>query len=162
EAEHEADALRVWGGNGAVRLYEADVTEDAIVLLVERCLPGGVLSNRPEPEHDSVIAEVLLRLWSVPAPMPPFRPLQEMCGAWADRFEARRAARPAVLDVGLARAGAALFRSLPSGADRTALLCTDLHAGNVLEASREPWLAIDPKPYVGDPTYDPLQHLLNC
>ncbi len=21
---------------------------------------------------------------------------------------------------------------------------------------------IDPKPYVGDPTYDPLQHLLNC
>ena len=25
----------------------------------------------------------------------------------------------------------------------------------------EPWLIIDPKPYVGDPTYDPLQHLLN-
>lgn len=21
---------------------------------------------------------------------------------------------------------------------------------------------IDPKPYVGDPAYDPLQHLLNC
>jgi len=29
-------------------------------------------------------------------------------------------------------------------------------------AQREPWLVIDPKPYVGDPTYDPLQHLLNC
>jgi streptomycin 6-kinase len=41
-------------------------------------------------------------------------------------------------------------------------LCTDLHAGNVLAAEREPWLAIDPKPYVGDPTYDALQHLLNC
>ena len=27
---------------------------------------------------------------------------------------------------------------------------------------REPWLAIDPKPYVEDPTYDALQHLLNC
>jgi streptomycin 6-kinase len=23
------------------------------------------------------------------------------------------------------------------------------------------WLAIDPKPYVGDPTYDALQHMLN-
>jgi streptomycin 6-kinase len=23
-------------------------------------------------------------------------------------------------------------------------------------------LAIDPKPYVGDPTYDLLQHMLNC
>ena len=21
---------------------------------------------------------------------------------------------------------------------------------------------IDPKPYLGDPTYDPLQHMLNC
>ncbi len=42
------------------------------------------------------------------------------------------------------------------------LLCTDLHAENVLAARREPWLVIDPKPYVGDPTYDPLQHLLNC
>lgn len=34
--------------------------------------------------------------------------------------------------------------------------------GQVLAAEREPWLAIDPKPYIGDPTYDPLQHLLNC
>jgi streptomycin 6-kinase len=42
------------------------------------------------------------------------------------------------------------------------LLCTDLHAGNILAAEREPWLAIDPKPYIGDPCYDVLQHLLNC
>jgi streptomycin 6-kinase len=31
----------------------------------------------------------------------------------------------------------------------------------VLSAQREPWLAIDPKPFVGDPTYDALQHCLN-
>ena len=42
------------------------------------------------------------------------------------------------------------------------MLCTDLHAGNVLAAEREPWLMIDPKPFVGDPHYDVLQHLLNC
>ena len=41
-------------------------------------------------------------------------------------------------------------------------MCTDLHAGNVLASEREPSLVIDPKPYVGDPTYDALQHLLNC
>jgi streptomycin 6-kinase len=55
-----------------------------------------------------------------------------------------------------------LFRELPASADREVLLCTDLHAGNVLAAQREPWLAIDPKPYVGDPHYDVLQHMLNC
>jgi streptomycin 6-kinase len=42
------------------------------------------------------------------------------------------------------------------------LLVTDLHAGNVLRAQREPWLMIDPKPFVGDPAYDATQHLLNC
>jgi streptomycin 6-kinase len=30
----------------------------------------------------------------------------------------------------------------------------DLHATNILPASREPWLAVDPKGYVGDPAYD--------
>jgi hypothetical protein len=27
---------------------------------------------------------------------------------------------------------------------------------------REPWLVIDPKPFVGDPAYDATQHLRNC
>ncbi len=51
-----------------------------------------------------------------------------------------------------------LFRTLPGSAEREVMLCTDLHAGNVLAAEREPWLVIDPKPYVGDPAYDILQH----
>jgi hypothetical protein len=42
------------------------------------------------------------------------------------------------------------------------LLCTDLHGDNILAAQRELWLVIDPKPYVGDPAYDLLQHMLNC
>ncbi|HLY42610.1 MAG TPA: aminoglycoside phosphotransferase family protein, partial [Terracidiphilus sp.] len=41
-------------------------------------------------------------------------------------------------------------------------LATDLHAGNVLRSQREPWLAIDPKPFVGDRACDPVQHLINC
>ena len=30
----------------------------------------------------------------------------------------------------------------------------DLHARNILRADREPWLAVDPKGYAGDPAYD--------
>jgi streptomycin 6-kinase len=74
----------------------------------------------------------------------------------------RLAAAPGALDPGLARDAAELFAALPRSADRQVLLCTDLHAGNVLSAAREPWLVIDPKPYVGDPCYDVLQHALNC
>jgi streptomycin 6-kinase len=66
------------------------------------------------------------------------------------------------LTSGLARTGIALFRSLPGTARREVLLCTDLHGDNVLAAQRAPWLVIDPKPYVGDPAYDVLQHMINC
>jgi streptomycin 6-kinase len=162
EAEHEAAGLRVWDGQGSVRLYATEESDDTIALLIERCVPGTALASRPEPEQDLVIASLLSRLWRELAPGHEFRPLQEMCDAWANAFEQKSARRPGVLDPGLAREGARVFRSLPTSAERHVLLCTDLHAGNVLAAQREPWLMIDPKPYVGDPTYDPLQHLLNC
>ena len=41
------------------------------------------------------------------------------------------------------------------------LLHGDFHPGNVLAAHRRPWLAIDPKPWVGDPAFDLAQVLLN-
>jgi streptomycin 6-kinase len=60
------------------------------------------------------------------------------------------------------REGVRLLDELPRSSPAEVLLATDLHAGNVLSARREPWLVIDPKPYVGDPAYDATQHLLNC
>lgn len=162
EAAHEADGLRAWDGNGAVRLYAAKDFDDAIALLVERCVPGTPLSDRPEREQDAVIAGLLRRLWIRPAQDHPFRSLRLMCHQWAEEFEQRARTSPMRLDPGLARAGIALFRELPASAGDQVLLCTDLHAGNVLGTVRELWLVIDPKPYVGDPAYDPLQHMLNC
>jgi len=162
EAMQEADGLRTWSGQGAVRLYASEDFDDTVALLIERCVPGTTLGSRPEAEQDSVIASILPRLWCELTPGHPFRPLQEMCVAWADEFEAKVAARPVPLDPGLAREGIGLFRTLAATAERHVLLCTDLHAENVLAAQREPWLVIDPKPFVGDPTYDVLQHILNC
>ena len=51
---------------------------------------------------------------------------------------------------------------MPRSAPAEVLLATDLHAGNVLRSQRQPWLVIDPKPFVGDPAYDATQHLFNC
>jgi streptomycin 6-kinase len=159
EAAHEADGLRAWAGSGAVRLHAAHDFGPAWVLLLERCRPGTALSARPEPEQDTVIAAALRRLWIQPGPGHPFTSLARMCQRWAEQSERQQQNAP---DPGLARAGLALFRELPATADRQVLLATDLHAGNVLAAAREPWLVIDPKPHVGDPAYDPLQHMLNC
>ena len=62
----------------------------------------------------------------------------------------------------LAKEGCSLKEQLIDSTEHAFLLATDLHVGNVLKAQRKPWLAIDIKPYIGDPTYDLTQHLLNC
>lgn len=163
EGLDETKGLREWNGDGAVRLLDSlDVSDTTAALLLERCRPGTLLSTQPEPFQDEVVAGLLRRLWRVPPLTEPFRPLQQMCDSWADECESKLADHPGTVDSGLVREGIALFRALPASAARATLLFTDLHAGNIVAAEREPWLAIDPKPYVGDPTYDALQHLLNC
>ncbi|MGB7053033.1 MAG: aminoglycoside phosphotransferase family protein [Acidimicrobiales bacterium] len=161
EGLHEAEGLSVWDGHGAIRLEARADFETARGLLLERCVPGTPLAGREESDQDGVIAGLLQRLWAAPTGQVPFRPLTDMCDQWTDEFEQKLSAGPIDLDAGLVRSGAELFRELPRSADHAVLLCTDLHAGNVLASQRQPWLMIDPKPYVGDPAYDVLQHLLN-
>ena len=165
EERDEAAGLWLRDGNGAVRLHAACMTESAYGLLVERCMPGTPLGQvLPEPEQDQVVTELLCQLWEQPHAAYPFRSLAELCEARAAEFEHEYAAAgPADrIDPGVARAGIALLRALPGTASAQVLLSTDLHGENVLAAERSPWLMIDPKPYVGDPAYDLLQHMVNC
>jgi streptomycin 6-kinase len=164
EAEHEADALRFWNGDGAVRCLASLSLDDTTALLLERCVPGAQLKRcLPEPDQDEVIAGLMRRLWArQPSDGHPFGSLKDMCDQWAESVEIGLQINTHVTDPGLARAGAAMLRELSRSADRSVLLATDLHAENVLSAEREPWLVIDPKPFVGDPAFDPVQHMLNC
>ncbi len=158
--EHESLALQAIAGRGAVLVHDAYEDATTSAMLLERCAPGAALAeSRPEAEQDEIVAGLLRRLWATPIDGP-FRSLATMCDEWATEFEERFT--PEMLDPGLARAGIALFRALSLDVVEPVLLWTDLHAENVLAAEREPWLAIDPKPYVGDRAYDVLQHLLNC
>ncbi len=165
EAEYEAEGLRHWDGRGTVRIVEEFPYDDQTVALVlERCNPGTMLKTIPESTQDTVISGLLTQLWAVPLPSPSlgFPTLAGMCRYWADGFEDRTGPGRPALDPGVVREGVALLRSLPGTASRAAVLATDLHAENVLAAERQPWLVIDPKPHVGDPTFDVLQHMLNC
>jgi streptomycin 6-kinase len=164
EAEREADGLRHWGGDGAVRCFATRQLENTTALLLERCTPGRQLGKSvPEPEQDEIIARLLRRLWArAPQAGHPFFSLKTMCREWADSFELAYASDNRGLDAGLAREAIEALRTLPGSATTEVLLCTDLHAGNVLASRREPWLMIDPKPFIGDPAFDPIQHMLNC
>ena len=162
EGVHEAAALRLWAGRGSVLLHDEWVDGDTTALLMERARPGVPLGDSlPEEDQDVVVAGLLRDIWVPPPAGHPFRPLSSMCDLWAD--EAESLGLPGD-DEGLLRTGLELFRGLPREprGDDDVLLVTDLHAGNVLSGQRRPWLVIDPKPYVGDRCYDPLQHLFNC
>jgi streptomycin 6-kinase len=157
EGEHELQGLRFWNGDPTVLLLDAD--EELGAMLLERCEPGTPLRALAEPEQDQVIARLLRRLWRAPTARHPFRPLSAMTDSWTNETLADIERWP---DAGLVREGLRLLNELPRTAPSEVLLATDLHAGNVLRSEREPWLVIDPKPFVGDPAYDATQHLFNC
>lgn len=152
ETEHEGGALRWWAGEGAVRLLAEDPARAA--LLVERCVPGTQLWAVEEDDALAAAAGVLRRLRRPSPASHPFRLLADEAERWQAELPARweRLGRPferALLDHALG-ALAELGRSQPD----SVVVHQDLHGGNVLRSSRGGWLAIDPKPLVGDPAFD--------
>ena len=146
ESAHEAAALQLWDGDGAVRLIDHEPEEYA--LLLERCVPGTPLSAAgPEAAFD-VFVELLPRLWK-PAGSP-FGSLAAEAVWWADSLEEtwERFGRP--FERTLLDAALDALQELPRTQGEQVLLHQDLHGDNVLAAQREPWLAIDPKPLAGE------------
>lgn len=146
ESDHEADALRLWNGDGAVRLFDYEPEQHA--LLLERCEPGNHLASVDPEEALAVFAELLPRLWVKAGK--PFRSLQEEAEVWLKDLPINweRAGRPfeiALLDAALE----AINRVYVTQGEQV-LVDQDLHGDNVLRAAREPWLAIDPKSVVGE------------
>jgi streptomycin 6-kinase len=138
EAEHEADALERWSGDGAVRLLRRD--DERSALLLERCEPGTFLSVSGDDPIE-VFVDLLPRLWK---PGDGFRPLAEEVDWWLDH-DLRD-----VPDARLRDAAIGQTRELAPTQGEQVLVHQDLHGENVLAAEREPWLAIDPKPLAGE------------
>jgi len=146
ESDHEGDALRVWNGDGAVRLLDEDSEHHA--LLLEQCVPGIPLSTRGADEALPVLINLLPRLWI--AANTPFTTLADESAAWMQELTIswQRAGQP--FEVGLLDAALESLERLRGTQGEQVLVHQDLHADNVLSASREPWLVIDPKPLIGE------------
>ena len=146
ESEHEAEALAYWAGEGAVELLARD--DERWAMLLERCEPGTRLSRLDPQAALDVLVLLLPRLWK--PGRPPFRSLAEESAHWASTLPRNwdRAGRP--FERRLLDAAIDLLESLAATQGEPVLLHQDLHGENVLSAQREPWLAIDPKPLVGE------------
>lgn len=150
----EAAALAAWGGRGAVRLLDADMSFGA--MLMERLDHRRSLSDVGVEEAADVAGRLLRRL-AIPDPGG-FRSLRDVAEQFVLDLPQRwdrhgRPMRRRVLD----RA-----RDLASELGRSAgnlLVNYDLHDADVLAGEREPWLVVDPKVVVGDPEFGLAQVL---
>jgi streptomycin 6-kinase len=146
ETEYEADALAAWNGCGAVRLLAHDAERHA--LLLERCVPGTPLSSEPEVTLLEVVGGLLPRLWI--RADDPFRPLADETAHWLETLPGAWARLGQPFERELLDAAVGLIHELAPSQGEQVLVSQDFHAGNVLRATREPWLAIDPKPLRGE------------
>ncbi|WP_022916493.1 aminoglycoside phosphotransferase family protein [Ruania albidiflava] len=163
EARHEAAALRAWHGWAAVELL--DHHHEDWALLLRRAHPGTPLL------HDTSAAdlrlghglEVLRNLHQADITDAPMAHLTTVSAHWAPLAAARADRWATMLSGGerLVRAGLDLLHAFGTPGARpgpVVLLHGDLNPGNlILDAPTQGaghWLAIDPKPMIGDPAYD--------
>jgi streptomycin 6-kinase len=153
DTEHEATALGLWQGRGAVRLLERD--DERYSLLLERCDPGSQLSGvTDEDEANTAAARVLTSIWRPPPEPHPFGLLVDVAERRVEELPARWRALRRPFERPLLDAAVAAYRELGSTQEEAVICHQDFHGGNVLRATREPWLAIDPKPLIGERAFD--------
>ncbi|MFH7595582.1 aminoglycoside phosphotransferase family protein [Streptomyces racemochromogenes] len=149
ENRSEPDALAVWGGRGAVLLHERD--DDRYAMLLERAHLT-TLAQAAQGDEVAAIAGSVSRRLAVPAPAGLPR-LQDRAAGWEEQLLRDAGDFPGALASRTVQAAIATVRELAQHQPDT-LLHGDLNARNVLAGTREPWLAVDPKGWVGDRAYD--------
>ncbi|GAB4005991.1 aminoglycoside phosphotransferase family protein [Glycomyces albus] len=152
----EPTALRDYDGDGAVRLYEYDAETGA--MLLERVVPGTpVLKWDFDPEADDastwrrrveIACGLYRRLWRAPGPLdgfPAYPLATDLLAGLGRHFEK--------LESPWRERGQDLCRALADPAE-VGIANRDTHLGNIIAAEREPWLLIDPKPFLAERAFD--------
>jgi streptomycin 6-kinase len=151
---HEAQAYAVWGGRGATLLYERDDAKFAMLLEQGE---WQTLDDLGDLDEATAVTGQLARRLAVPA-SPGLPRLADRAEMWEQSLrDGSERGHP----VSRRAVGAAVdtIRDLGRKQAHT-MVHGDPHFGNVVQAQREPWLAVDPKGFVGDLAFDALTVLL--
>jgi streptomycin 6-kinase len=152
----ESNALRLYQGHGAVRLlnfHEADG-----VSLIELAVPGNELKDfdlqTRNVEATEIAASLIQQLHSQQFQTQPtgFTHIS----IWGLGFEKflRENCRGVNIPSDLVLKADSIYKDLVQTSVQETLIHGDLHHSNILKATRQPWLAIDPKGVWGDPAFE--------
>jgi streptomycin 6-kinase len=151
----EAEALRIFDGDGAARLLAEDRKRGA--MLLEKILPGTPVSEL-EDDEDATAALIAVgrQLHRAPPEDCTLPHLRTLAGGFT-KYRASDGLVPAAMVERAAR----FFDELCESAPADVVLHGDLHHDNVLRTEGGGWLAIDPHGFVGDAGYDAGAMLYN-
>lgn len=158
EFKTEIEALKIFNGEGVVKILEEDL-ENAVILL-ERIEPGTLLRNiENDEEVTAIFANVIKKLQKHNSNNFLFPTLTE----WTRGFERIRrqfknTSGPFPKD--LFEKAETIFKEYSKNTRNHVLLHGDLHNDNIL-LSKRGWLAIDPKGVVGPGEYETAAFLRN-
>jgi streptomycin 6-kinase len=153
ESRTEPDALRHYDGVGAVQLYDMDRHSGA--MLLERVRPGTSLAMHPNlDEALAITCRLLRRLWHPPKVPHPFQTVSDWAVKWAQEIPTRHNQHGCPFPNDLINQAAELASTLAHADGSPVVVNRDAHLGNILASEREGWLLIDPKPLVGDRSFD--------
>ncbi len=148
----EIEALRVYDGNGAVKLIESDI--DRGVMLLQRAVPGDMLIEvESEAESNRIAATVMKDLWKPVPAQHPFPSIDD----WRRGFQRLRehfGGTTGPFPQPITEKAEELFAQLCASSAQPVVLHGDLHHFNILRQGEGRWLAIDPKGVVGEPAYE--------
>lgn len=145
-------ALKHFNGQGVVKLLKAD--ESLGVMLLENILPGIPLTKlRNDDAATEIFAEVMSKLHQPIQNESSFPTVQQWFEGFDrlyQQFDGKAGPLPFALVDCAYQIGVELINSM----GERVLLHGDLHHTNILSATRESWLAIDPKGVVGEREYE--------
>jgi len=149
DESHAGEVLRAFGGDGAVRVYEAETG----AALMERLEPGEELVNLVRRGDDDQATRILAQVIEKLADHTP--PVEcSTVADWSRGFDWYVQSEDEQIPSDLVREAHEVYRDLTASQRSTMLLHGDLQHYNVLFDKRRGWTVIDPKGVVGEMEYE--------
>lgn len=158
--QNELEALKLFNNHKRKMVQLLDYDEAKGIILLERLIPGQMLSTLDDDEVATrIAASVLKELWI---------PAEEHCSLPSTKNrEASLVALRKENSNGLGPISAQMleeseyfFKKLNETSTQPYLLHGDLHHYNIL-SKNDTWMVIDPQGLIGEREYDLIQYLLN-
>ncbi|MEO6654448.1 MAG: aminoglycoside phosphotransferase family protein [Pyrinomonadaceae bacterium] len=152
----EAKFLKTRNGKGCIRLLGVEAASHAI--MIERAVPGENLSGHFADREPESVAPAIAVLREILIP-PPTDMIDVI--SLDDWFDGMTRHPGTDFPASYARKALEIYETLSKQPGRTFYLHGDFHPGNVVTATREPFMAIDPKGIVGHIGYEVAVFLNN-